>query len=180
MKRISSLTILIAVFTAIFLLLSGCGDENSQEVRTGTTASGSDMDFFGLNTLTLGQLADSANLIAIGTVNRTVEEVPHETLKGVWKTRSAFHVEKSLKGDYEEEITIVQTGAAGKDDEPVFKDGDQCCLFLSKGADGIYRAVDKYGRFRIVEGRVSSVTPIQTGGENPPAGPFPSWEIAQE
>lgn len=169
MKKIVLFAILVA-FTALSFLICGCGTESNREANhEQTIVSVGHADYFGLNELTLGELANSADLIALGTVTRTIEIVPHETLKGVWQTKSAFQVEKSLKGDYGEEIIIIQTGAAGKDDGPEFKNGEQCFLFLSKGVDDLYRAVDRYGRFRIVEGRVSSVTPVQTGGETPPA-----------
>jgi hypothetical protein len=166
------LTILVAVSIAAFLLVSGCGHGSTGGSNTEvTTASGVDIDYVAGYVLTIGDLAGDADLIVLGTVTGTVEVVPHETLAQVWQTKSAFNVEKSYKGDYEDEIIIIQTGAVGKGENPgnpVFESGEQCFLFLTKGTDGIYRLVDPQGRLRIEDGMVSSMNYLYPTEESRP------------
>ena len=169
MKGISFLTILITLSIVISLLLSGCGHESN--LQESNEVSGVSIDYISGYQIGFGDLADAADLIALGTITGTVEVVPHETLEQVWQTKSAFHVEKSFKGDYSDEIIIIQTGAVGKGedpDNPVFEAGERCFLFLSKGKDDIYRLVDPHGRFRIEEGRVSSLNYVLTREESQP------------
>ena len=171
MKKISVLFIWITVIT--IFSPSGCGHDKSQESgNEQNIMSSTDIDYVSGYTLTLDDLVDNADLIVMGTVNRTVDAIPHETLTDVWQTKSAFHVEKSFKGDYDNEIVIIQTGAVGKEEypnNPVFEAGEQCFLFLTKGTDGIYRLVDLHGRLRIKNGRVSSMSYFfQTEESRPP------------
>ena len=122
MKRISFLAIIIVVFTAVFLLLSGCGHETSQEnnsINTTGNVTGIIYVDYAKGYENLGELAKDADLIVVGTVDRT-ETVPDEATKDkedprsrMWNTRVTLRVERSIKGDFSDEITIIQTGAAG-------------------------------------------------------------------
>ena len=177
MKKISVLFIWITVIT--IFSPSGCGHDNNQESgNEQNIMSSTDIDYVSGYTLTLDDLVDNADLIVIGTVTGTVGVVPHETLKEVWQTKSSFHIEKSFKGDYSDEIIVIQTGVVGKEEypnNPIFEVGEQCFLFLTKGTDGIYRLVDLHGRLRIKDGRVSSMSYFFRTEESRPPDDLKFW-----
>ena len=173
MKRISFLTIIIAVFTALSLLLSGCIQDNSQEQNTGNVTGIINVDYV-KSYESLGELAEDADLIAYGTIDRT-ETVPDESTRDgedprtqLRNTRATLRVEKSIKGDFTDEIIIIQTGAAGWLQEmgnPVFTSGERCFLFLRGGEDGIYGLLHPDGRFRIENDKVSSMNFVLPTGQ---------------
>jgi hypothetical protein len=173
MKRISVITTSVAVFMAASLLLSGCNHESSQENNNSDTTGIINVGHM-KNYENLSELADDADLIAIGTVDRTVEVVPDDATRDkenpqaqIRLTRSSFRVEKSIKGDFTDEIIITQTGAAGWAEEPsnpIFETGERCFLFLRE-EDGIYHLFHPYCRFRIEDDRVSSMNYVLPAGE---------------
>jgi len=177
MKRISFLTYVITVLTAVSLLLSGCIQDNSQEQNTGNVTGIIHVDYV-KSYENLGELAGEADLIVVGIVERT-EAVLDEATRDSEdprvqqrNTESYFRVEKSIKGDLTDEIIIVQMGAKGWLEEqgnPVFEPGERCFLFLRGGEDGIYRLLHPDGRFRIEDDKVSSMNfVLPTGQARPP------------
>ena len=188
MKRISTLAILITVITAVFLLFSGCNQESSQVKNTGNVIGIIHVDYV-KSYESLGELAEDADLIVVGTVDRT-ETIPDEATKDkedsrlrMWNTRSVLKVEKSVKGDFSDEITIIQMGAAGRLQEmgnPVFQPGEQCFLFLRGGEDGIYGLVHPDGRFRIENDKVSSMNFVLPTGQARPPVNLTFWKIDLE
>ena len=185
MKRISFLTVIISVLTAVSLLLSGCGDENSQENNTANVTGTIFVDYV-KSYENLGELAKDADLIAYGTIDRT-ETVPDESTRDgedprtqLRNTRATLRVEKSIKGDFTDEIIIIQTGAAGWLQEmgnPVFTSGERCFLFLRGGEDGIYGLLHPDGRFRIENDKVSSMNFVLPTGQARPPLDLTFWRI---
>ena len=185
MKRISFLTILTAVFTAVFLLLSGCSDESSLENNSGNVTGIIYVDYV-KSYENLGELAEDADLIVVGTIDRT-EAVHDEATKHkedpisrMWNTRATLRVERSIKGDFLDEITIIQTGAAGWLQEmgnPVFTPGERCFLFLRGGEDGLYGLLHPDGRFRIENDKVSSMNFVLPTGQARPPLNLTFWRV---
>jgi hypothetical protein len=184
-KRISSLTILISVFATVFLLLSGCGHEESPQTNTGSVTGVIYVDYV-KSYENLGELAEDADLIIVGTIDRT-ETVPDEATKDkedpisrMWNTRSVLRIEKSLKNDFTDEITIIQTGAVGWAEEPgnpIFEPGERCFIFLREGEDGIYGLLHPDGRFKIDDDKVSSMNFILPTGQSRPPIDLKFWRI---
>lgn len=185
MKRKSSLTIIIAVIAAVFLLLSGCDHEESPQTNTGNVTGTIFVDYV-KSYENLGELAEDADLIVIGTINRT-ETVPDEATRDkedprarMWNTRSVLRVEKSVKDDFTDEITIIQTGAKGWAEEPgnpVFAPGERCFLFLRGGENGIYGLLHPDGRLRIEDDKVSSMNFVLPTGQARPPLDLTFWRI---
>ncbi|HEY96460.1 MAG TPA: hypothetical protein G4O15_16155 [Dehalococcoidia bacterium] len=190
MKRISSLTIVIAILTAVFLLLSGCDHESNQDKYTGNTA-GNTIGIihveYARSYESLGELAGEADLIVAGTIDRIMEVVPDEATKDkvdpgsrMWLTRSAFKVEKSVKGDFTDEIIIAQLGALGWAEEygnPIFEPGERCFLFLREGDNGIYGLLHPDGRFRIEDDKVPSMNFLLPTGQARPPMNLTFWRV---
>ena len=189
MKRIPSLTIIIAVFTAVLLLLSGCDHESNQDnnsINTTGNVTGIIYVDYARGYENLGELAGEADLIVIGTINRT-ETVPDEATMDkedprarMWNTRSVLRVEKSIKGDFTDEITIIQTGAKGWAEEPgnpVFEPGERCFLFLRKAEDNIYYLVHPDGRFGIEDDNVFSMNYVLPTGQARPLLYLTFWRV---
>ncbi|MFC1946372.1 hypothetical protein ACFLXY_00475 [Chloroflexota bacterium] len=186
MKRIPSLTIVITVFTAVSLLLSGCNHESSQEDNNSSNTTGIIHVGYARSYENLGELADEADLIVAGTIDRTIEVVPDEATKDkknpmsrMWLTQSAFKVEQSVKGDYTDEIIISQLDALGwaeEQDNPLFEPGERCLLFLRE-ENGIYYLFHPDGRFRIEDDRVSSMNYVLPTGQARPPLDLTFWRI---
>ena len=189
MKKISFFTILIAVLTAASLLVSGCNQESSQENNpintTGNVTGIIHVDYI-KGYENLGELAGEADLIVVGIVERT-EVVLDETTRDredprvqQRNTESYFRVEKSIKGDFTDEIIIVQMGAKGWLEEqgnPVFEPGERCFLFLRGSEDSIYGLLHPDGRFRIEDDKVSSMNFVLPTGQARPPLDLTFWRI---
>ena len=169
--------------------MSGCNHNNSQEKNTGNvTGNITSIIHVGYARVyeNLGELADEADLIVTGTIDRIIEVVPDEATKDkedprsrTWLTRLAFRVEKSIKGDFTDEIIIIQTGAVGWAQEhgnPVFQPGERCFLFLRE-EDGIYYPFHPYGRFRIEDDKVSSMNYVLPTGQARPPVDLTFWKV---
>src|SRR4030042_2399481 len=188
MKRIFFLTIVIAVSTVISLLAFGCNHESSQENDTGN-ATGVIFVEYNKSYESLGEMVADADLIVAGTIDRTIKVVPDEATKDkedprsrMWLTRSAFRVEKSIKGDFTDEIIITQIGALGwaeEDGNPIFEPGEGCFLFLRED-DGIYYLFHPYCRFRIEDNKVSSMNFVLPTGQARPPLDLTFWRIDRD
>ncbi len=178
MKKILVILLILLLSAAIMLPVTGCSRETDRPDFGGYTPGIIYVDYVhGYESL--AELAVDADLIVAGTIDRTLETVPDEATKDkqdprswMWQTRSAFKVEKSVKGDCPEEIIVSQEGAVGwaqEEGNPVFQPGEGCFLFLKKGENDIYWLLHPDGRFRIEDNSVYSLNfVLQTGEARPP------------
>lgn len=161
----------------------GCSRESSPPDFSGNTSGTICVDYV-KSYENLGELAADADLIGVGTMDRTIEVVPDEATRGqTYLTRSAFRVERVLKGKAEGEITISQMGAVGWAEEygnPIFKPGEEYFLFLRDGGSGIYYLLHPLGRYKIMDGNIYSMNYVLPTGQSRPPQDLKFWKIDLE
>jgi hypothetical protein len=184
-NRLTAALLLLLVIAALLTQVS-CSRESNLPDFSGNTTGTIYVDYV-KSYDSLGELAADADLIAVGTIDRTIEVVPDEATgetgdprARTYLTRSAFRVERVIKGIAIWEIVISQMGARGWAEEngnPVFEPGERCFLFLRNGNDGMYHLVNPVGRFSIKDGNVYSMNYVlPTGQSRPPQG-LKFWKI---
>lgn len=171
-------------------MLSGCNHESSREnnsINTTGNVTGIIHVGYARGYENLGEMAEDADLIVAGTIDRIIEVVPDKATKDkedpmsrMWITRLAFRVERSVKGDFTDEIIIAQLGALGWAEEygnPIFEPWERCFLFLREGEDGIYYLFYPDGRFRIEDDKVSSMNFVLPTGQARPPVNLTFWRV---
>ena len=107
----------------------------------------------------LTELASDAALIAVGRIDRTVRVGPDgQPPRGTY-TKSAFRLERVLKGDKNGEVIVNQIGAIGQAEDvadPIFRPGEEAVLFLKTNGE-VYFLPGPWGRYRIVDNKVYSM-----------------------
>jgi len=172
MKNLITIAVLTTLVVSLLVMQPGCSRNNGLPVFSGNTTGIIHVDY--VNSYeNLGELAADADLIAIGTIDRTIEVISDKaTGDQTYLTRSAFRVERVVKGDADEEIIISQTGAIGWAEEvgnPIFKPGERYFLFLRDSLEGIHYLVNPLGRYAIKSNNVYSMNYIlPTGQSRPP------------
>ncbi|MFH1146921.1 MAG: hypothetical protein V1736_04365, partial [Pseudomonadota bacterium] len=138
MKKLLTVAALTLLVVSALLTQPGCSRGSLLPDFSGNTTGVIFLDYvkgYG----SLGGLAADADLIVVGTINRIIKVVPDEATKSEslknrsYLTRSAFHIERVVKGKADEEIIISQMGAVGWAEEygnPIFKPGEKLFLFL--------------------------------------------------
>ncbi len=175
----------IILFVSVILLQPGCS-KSSPPYSSGYAAGLIFVDY--INSYDdIGELAADADIIAAGTIDRTLDVLPANPAEAIedprqrtYITRSTFSVEKVIKGDVRGEIIVSQMGATGRAEErgnPVFMPGEKCLLFLREGSDGMYYLVHPVGRFTIKDGNVYSMNYILPTGESRPPQDLKFWKI---
>ncbi len=191
MKRliIIAASALLVLMVVVLLVQAGCSQENSPPDFNEDTSGTIFVDYI-KSYENLGGLAADADLIAVGTINRTVEVVPDEATGDTgeptartYLTRSAFRIKKVVKGSAKSEIIISQMGAVGwleENGNPVFKPGESYFLFLRDGKDGMYYLLHPLGRFKISDGDVNSMNYVLPTGQSRPPLDLMFWKIDLE
>lgn len=152
---------LSTVIMAIMLVTVGCHEDMSTPVSsTPATAGSIDAEYHKYYDNLTGLCAD-ADLIASGTITKTIEVLPDEaTHGGLLNTKSAFKIDKVLKGNATGEIVLSQTGAIGWAEEtgnPVFQVDEQWVLFLKERTGEFHLLTGSQGRYKLEDGKVSSM-----------------------
>ena len=187
-KLIAAAAVTVLVISAL-LTQAGCNHESSPPDFSGNTTGVIHVDYIKYYE-NIGELAADADLIAVGTIDRTIEVVPDEATKDArdprnqtYLTRSAFRVERVIRGSATKEIAISQMGARGWVEEygnPVFEPGEKCFLFLRDGNDDMYHLVNPVGRFSIKDGNVYSMNYVLPTGQSRPQQDLKFWKIDLE
>jgi hypothetical protein len=186
MKKLIMLDLAMVLVMTVLLVPASCSRENGLPDFSGNAIGIIHVDYV-KSYENLGELAADADLIAIGTIDRTVEVVPDEATGDTgdprartYLTQSAFQVEKVLKGSAESEIVISQTGATGWAEEygnPIFKPGEKYFLFLREGSDGIYYLLHPLGRYKISDSNIYSMNYVLPTGQSRPPPDLIFWKI---
>lgn len=178
-----ALTLLSVLVTQI-----GCSRESRLPDFSGNTTGDIFLDYvkgYG----NLGELAADSDLIAVGTIDRTIgvvtdEATKNESLKNrSYLTRSAFRVERVVKGKADSEIILSQMGAVGWAEEvgnPVFRPGERLILFLRDGHDGRYYLLHPLGRYPIKDNSVYSMNYVLSEGQPRPPLDLIFWKVDLE
>ena len=187
-KRLTAALLLLLVIAALLTQVS-CSRESNLPDFSGNTTGTIYVDYV-KSYDSLGELAADADLISVGTIDRTVEVIPDEATERpgdprsrTYLTQSAFQVERVLKGNSESEIVISQMGAVGWAEEygnPIFKPGESYFLFLRVGGDGIYYLLNPLGRFKISDGNIYSMNYVLPTGQSRPPLDLMFWRIDLE
>ena len=186
MKKPITVAVLTVLVVAGLLTQAACSRDSSPPDFSGNTTGIIHVDYI-KSYKSIGELATDADLIAVGTIDRTIEVVPDEATRDpraqTYSTRSAFQVERVVKGSADGEIVLSQIGAIGWAEEvgnPIFRPGERCFLFLRDSPEGIYYLVNPLGRFKITDGNVYSMNYVlPTGQSRPPLG-LMFWKIDLE
>ena len=154
------LILLLWILIGVFIGVS-CGRDNRQIGLDEPVGSGIFVDY-PKGYYSISELSADAMLIAVGRIDRTVEVGPDEaTHGGLSYTKSAFRLDKVLKGKATREVIVVQGGAIGQAEDvasPVFRPGERCVLFLKTTTEGeTYYVLGPWGRYRIVDNKVYSM-----------------------
>jgi hypothetical protein len=189
MKKPIMFELLMVLVIAFLLVQAGCSRENSLPDFSGNAIGIINVEY-AKSYENLGELAADADLITVGTIDRTVEVIPDEATERpgdprsrTYLTQSAFQVERVLKGNSESEIVISQMGAVGWAEEygnPIFKPGESYFLFLRVGGDGIYYLLNPLGRFKISDGNIYSMNYVLPTGQSRPPLDLMFWRIDLE
>jgi hypothetical protein len=189
MKKLIMLDLAMVLVMTVLLVQAGCSHESSLPDFSGNTSGTIFVDYI-KNYENLGELAADADLIAIGTIDRTVEVVADEATGDTgdprartYLTRSALRIEKLVKGNTDSEIIISQMGAIGWAEEvgnPIFRPGEKYFLFLRDGGDGMYYLLHPLGRYKITDGNVYSMNHVLPTGQSRPPLDLMFWKINLE
>ncbi|MDD5190496.1 MAG: hypothetical protein PHE50_05575 [Dehalococcoidales bacterium] len=139
-------------------ILSSCVNSPTQTRTPGGFAAVSvDWDYHYSD---LKTLCGSADLIAMGTISKTVQIVKEQV--SLYSTRSAFQIETILKGEAGKEVIVTQIGTPEMPnydpaEDPLFKPGEKYILFLKNNPSGIYSGFGPWGRYKIIDNQVFSM-----------------------
>lgn len=114
----------------------------------------------------MGELCNSSDVIVIGTVERVIDVVRADYGPDyIYDARSAFRVDKVLKGKIDKEIVLTKMALKDKNGwlegsnvDPPFEAGEQWILFLS--ADMSYNNLGPWGRYKIIDDKVYSMNRV--------------------
>ena len=189
MKKPFIIALLTVLVVSALLTQAGCSRESSLPDFSGNTTGVIHVDYIKYYE-NIEELAADADLIAVGTIDQTIEVVPDEATGDTgdprartYLTRSSFRVERVIKGSAAEEIVISQMGAIGWAEEygnPIFEPGENCFLFLRDSPEGIYYLINPLGRYRINEGNVYSMNYILPTGQSRLPQDLKFWKIDLE
>ena len=185
-EELIATTVITILVLSTLLMQPGCSSESGSPYASGSAAGQIYVDY--INSYDdIGELAADADVIATGTISRTVDVLPANPAEAIedprhrtYITLSAFSVEKIIKGDVKTEIIFSQMGATGRAEErgnPIFAPGEECLLFLREGSDGIYYLVHPVGRFNIKDGNVYSMNYVLPTGQSRPPQDLIFWKI---
>ncbi|MBN2239717.1 MAG: hypothetical protein JW712_08080 [Dehalococcoidales bacterium] len=176
MKKTPVVFLLLILFIADVLALSGCSS-----TRGGTATVFVDYAYHYEN---LQELASAADLIIAGTIMDSGEIKRDAATSSLRMTRFVLRPHKVLKGipgPDGPQIIVSQTGAAGwgaEDGNPLFYEGEECFLFLKYDENsGVYYLMHPDGRFRIEDGKVSSLNFVLPTGQARPPQDLIFWQV---
>lgn len=175
MKKLIAITTLILLAASTLISQVGCGKET--EVLSGPPQRSGGLGMNPSWAFTYHSVSDMcahSDVIAVGVAERIIESRGEGAM--LYMTYWDFRVEKTLKGEETEKLTVVQTGSPdvpGSDirADPLFLPGDRYLLFLRESSAGNLW-FHPQGRYLIWGNKVYSMNYILLDGAalSPPSG----------
>lgn len=160
-SKIRSVNCVLVLWIAIGVFIGVSGGRDTRQIGLDEPVGGGIFVDYAKGYYSLTELSTDATLIAVGMINRTVEVGPDGQPPSGTYTRSAFRLEKVLKGQETREVIVNQIGAIGGAEDvadPVFRPGERAVLFLKTNNNGeLYFLLGPSARYRIVNNKVYSM-----------------------